>query len=300
MPSFFFHVIFDLDERGSLLGNQAPQALPKAEQSDSERSPEQAVTFDPDSTEVQPITSGSRSGSEQQEPTAPYSVSHDWRYDKISIQDITMTSTAASDKQEDSIESSRKITNSISAGPGGLATKGRYEPCGNDQEKLGWGVVRLYRDSEETPGLYDEPTVLKHSKPGKRLSGKERNEQPAFRDEECTTLCILAVPSYLTPSDFLGFVGEKTRDVVSHFRMIRTERGNRYMVLMKFRNGKKAREWRRQWNGKAFDGMEVGFICAHCQLNLTVCSPRIAMSSSSNLSNFGHTRHQVKKPPFQT
>ena len=297
MPSFFFHVTFELDDRASLSGSQAQPVSPKPDRSDSTIFSEQAVTLDSDAAGVQSVSPGSSSGREKQEPIVSYSVSQDWRYDEISIQDITMAST---DEQEASTETSRKITNGISAGPGGLATKGRYEPCGNDQEKLGWGVVRLYRDSEETPGLYDEPTILKHSKPGKRLSGKERNEQPAFRDEECTTLCILAVPSYLTPSDFLGFVGEKTRDVVSHFRMIRTERGNRYMVLMKFRSGKKAREWRRQWNGKAFDAMEVGFIRAHCRLNLTVCSPRIAMSSSSNLSSFGHTRHQVKKPPFQT
>ena len=300
MPSFFFHVTFDLDDRASLSGSPAQPVSLKTEQSDSERSLGQAVTLELDSAGVQSITPGSTSGSEKQEPTTSYSVSQDWRYDEISIQDITMASTAASDEQEASTETSGKITNGISAGPGGLATKGRYEPCDTDQEKLGWGVVRLYRGSEEIPGLYDEPTASKHSKPGKRLSGKERNEQPAFRDEECTTLCILAVPSYLTPSDFLGFVGEKTRDVVSHFRMIRTERGNRYMVLMKFRSGKKAREWRRQWNGKAFDGMEVGFFRTHCRLNLTTCSPRIAMSSSSNPSNFGHTRHQAKKPPFQT
>lgn len=216
------------------------------------------------------VTSNHSSGSEKQEPTALHPVPRDWRYDRISIQDITMASLANSDKHEPSKNTSTKITNGISAGPGGLATKGRYEPCDPDQEKLGCGVVRLYRDSEETPGLYDEPTTPKHSKPGKSVSRKENNEQPAFRDEDCTTLCILAVPSYLTPSDFLGFVGEKTRDVVSHFRMIRTERGNRYMVLMKFRNGKKAREWRREWNGKAFDGMEVGLFCGYHLLELIV------------------------------
>lgn len=75
--------------------------------------------------------------------------------------------------------------------------------------------------------------------------------------DDCTTLCILAVPSYLSPSDFLGFVGEETRDEVSHFRMIRTARANRYMVLMKFRSGKKAQEWQKDWNGKVFNSMEV-------------------------------------------
>lgn len=76
-------------------------------------------------------------------------------------------------------------------------------------------------------------------------------------EDDCTTLCILAVPAYLSGSDFLGFVGEKTLDDVCHFRMIRTSRANRYMVLMKFRNGKKASEWQKEWNGKVFNSMEV-------------------------------------------
>lgn len=75
-------------------------------------------------------------------------------------------------------------------------------------------------------------------------------------EDDCTTLCILAVPAYLSGSDFLGFVGEKTLDEVCHFRMIRTSRANRYMVLMKFRNGKKASEWQKEWNGKVFNSME--------------------------------------------
>ena len=261
MPSFFFHVAFDLNAPASLLGNRIQLASRKQEQRDSERTFTKAVISSSDADGGQPIASGSRSGSEKRERAAFDSVSQDWRHDKILIQDITMASEANKNKHEAGIDSTRKITNGISAGSGGLATKGRYEPCDLDQEELGWGVVRLYRDSEETPGLYDEPTTAKHSKAGRSVSRKEKDEQPTFRDEDCTTLCILAVPSYLTPSDFLGFVGEKTREVVSHFRMIRTERGNRYMVLMKFRNGKNARQWRREWNGKAFDGMEVSFSC---------------------------------------
>lgn len=81
--------------------------------------------------------------------------------------------------------------------------------------------------------------------------------------EDCTTLCIIAVPSYMSPSDFLGFVGEKTIDEVSHFRMIKTARANRYMVLIRFRSGKKAKEWQKEWNGKVFNSMEVSY----CKLN---------------------------------
>ncbi|MCJ1313377.1 hypothetical protein MMC25_007055 [Agyrium rufum] len=202
------------------------------------------------------------------------------------------------------------LSHGIGAGPNGLATKGRFEPSDVEDEELGWGVVRLYRDAEETPGLYDEVGPVKAGRHGSRLlqegghnnkkggssgirsgdtvasgeggresqggrggdqrgasyaggdstmmtsSSSTTGERGPFNDEDCTTLCILAVPSYMTPSDFLGFVGERTREEVSHFRMIRTERSNRYMVLMKFRNGRKAREWRKEWNGKAFNDME--------------------------------------------
>ena len=182
----------------------------------------------------------------------------DWRVSKIFLQSITMLpATNSSNHHKDSSISSH-ITNGIGAGPSGLATKGRYEPTDVEENELGWGVVRLYRDSKETPGLYDVVSTSKHLKHGKgRPNEGSLGQDPLFRDEDCTTLCILAVPSYLTPSDFLGFVGEQTREEVSHFRMIRTERVNRYMVLMKFRNGRKAREWRKEWNGKVFNSMEV-------------------------------------------
>jgi BRCA1-associated protein len=126
---------------------------------------------------------------------------------------------------------------------GGLATKGKFIPSDLKDTEVGWGVVHLYRDGQETPGLYDE------------VEGANQD----FNEEDCTTLCILAVPSYMTPSDLLGFVGERTREAVSHFRLIKTSRANKYMVLMKFRDAKQAREWRKEWNGKAFNSMEVSY-----------------------------------------
>ena len=192
---------------------------------------------------------------------------HDWRYDKITVQSIDML--PAGQTANNSSRQNGHISNGIGAGSGGLATKGRYEATEREDADLGWGIVHLYRDAEETPGLNQDVTSTRGSRNNKSLLRRtDRGEEPLFRDEDCTTLCILAVPSYLTPSDFLGFVGETTRDDVSHFRMIRTERVNRYMVLMKFRNGKKARQWRKEWNGKAFNSMEVGMI------SLQICRTR--------------------------
>ena len=211
---------------------------------------------------------------------------HDWRYGNIALRKINMLP----ESRPNSGAKSGQITNGMGTSSNGLATKGRYEPLDSEEEELGWGIVRLYRDPEETPGLYDDVAPNKNSRHGRGISRKvDTGDAPAFKDEDCTTLCILAVPSYLPPSDFLGFVGEKTREEVSHFRMIRTERINRYMVLMKFRNGKRAREWRKEWNGKAFNSTEVSCSLSTLEefsLIIVVSSLRTVMSSLSNRSNF--------------
>ena len=255
MPSFFFHLAFDLDRRPTSEESTITHDSREACAGNGKELEDSKNIGSPDSK----YPSFHLESDCVSSPTLPTSnvFSHDWRFDKISTHTISMAPSVPPEKGESKTDKLGNITNGISAGTGGLATKGRYEPLDPQNDELGWGVVRLYRDAEETPGLYDESVTTKHVKSSRSLSKKDLGATPKFADEDCTTLCILAVPSYLTPSDFLGFVGEKTRDEVSYFRMIRTERSNRYMVLMKFRSGKRAREWRSMWNGKAFDGMEV-------------------------------------------
>ncbi|TVY14399.1 RING finger protein ETP1-like [Lachnellula arida] len=125
----------------------------------------------------------------------------------------------------------------------GRVTKASYESFGGKNTEVGWGVVHLYRDGEETPRLGMGVEVY--------TAGEKEGE-----GEDCTTLCIPAVPGYFTASDFLGFVGEKTREMVSHFRMVMTGRMNRYLVLMKFRDSGEAARWRSDFDGKVFNSME--------------------------------------------
>ncbi|USP81450.1 hypothetical protein yc1106_08724 [Curvularia clavata] len=162
----------------------------------------------------------------------------DWRFDTISILSIDMKPADDTDLAQSRAKSLKHPSHASNTS--GLATKGKFIPSDLKDTEVGWGVVHLYRDGQETPGLYDEV---------------DRGNK-TFNEEDCTTLCILAVPSYMTPSDFLGFMGEQTREHVSHFRLIRTSRANKYMVLMKFREAKRAREWRKEWDGKPFNSME--------------------------------------------
>ncbi|KAF9700815.1 hypothetical protein EKO04_001406 [Ascochyta lentis] len=167
--------------------------------------------------------------------TQSFAAHKDWRFDTISILSIDMLPSNSNDTSQPRANSLKHAATS-----GGLATKGTFIPSDPKNTEVGWGVVHLFRDGCETPGLYDEV----------------EGAYGPFIEQNCTTLCILAVPSYMTPSDFLGFVGEQTREDVSHFRLIRTSRANKYMVLMKFREASKARTWKKEWNGKTFNSME--------------------------------------------
>ncbi|EKG13130.1 Zinc finger UBP-type protein [Macrophomina phaseolina MS6] len=186
----------------------------------------------------------------QPKAAASATAAKDWRFDRVSIQSIDMARGAGAGGDADP---RGKSVNNTARANSGLATKGKFTPADPKNTEVGWGVVHLYRDAHETPGLYDDSASSAGSDGGAVHSDGARQ---AFNEEECTTLCILAVPSYMTPSDLLGYVGEQTREDVSHFRLIRTGRANKYMVLMKFREAKKARQWRKEWNGKLFNSME--------------------------------------------
>ncbi|KAK4697520.1 BRCA1-associated protein, partial [Lecanoromycetidae sp. Uapishka_2] len=208
MPSFFFHIALDLN-------SARPTSQPNLSEGKRYKPLTNTAAADLGTENRFSVSCSSNDEITSHNTTSP-SLCNDWRYDKVLVQNIKMAPAPAIEKNEG--ELTRLVPNGLSPGRRGLATKGRYEPIGTEEEDIGWGVIRLFRDSEETPGLYREPISPKHTKQGKYATKKEN--EPLFRDEDCTTLCILAVPSYLTPSDFLGFVGEETRDETEHCHVV--------------------------------------------------------------------------------
>lgn len=130
-------------------------------------------------------------------------------------------------------------------GGAGTATKAKYMPLETKNTDLGWGVVHFYREGDETPGL---GSVEHHG-----------DDSEGVKDQDCSTICIPAVPAYMSPGDLMGFFGEKWRRDISHCRMVMTSKMNRYLVLLKFRDTQRAKEWRREFDGKVFNTMEVSF-----------------------------------------
>ncbi|TLD14327.1 uncharacterized protein PgNI_04197 [Pyricularia grisea] len=140
------------------------------------------------------------------------------------------------------------------------ATRARYVPLETKNTEIGWGIVHLYREGSD--GSSSKATA---SSVDKGIEG--------VNDDDGTILCIPAVPGYLSPSDFLGFVGEKWRGDVSHYRMVMTSRMNRYMVLMKFRDAKRAKEWRKEFDGKVFNSLEAEICHVTYIKSITVETP---------------------------
>ncbi|KAF2276875.1 zf-UBP-domain-containing protein [Westerdykella ornata] len=284
MPAYFFHITLEIHSPTFAVGSNTdifrsnlPGHSKNASDAPSESSGAKPVDSSSPSAYHRKGSGPAESSTLVPFPQSPVrktyrgasnSAAQDWRYDCITIQSIDMP--GAGDAKSRSGSKSQKQP-SRTPNAGGLATKGSFIPLNVKDTDVGWGVVHLYRDGQETPGLYDDV----------RASAKD------FKEEDCTTLCILAVPSYMTPADFLGFVGEQTREDVSHFRLIKTSRANKYMVLMKFRKAKKARQWRKEWNGRAFNSMESEYchVVFVKSINFQTTDPKSDTSSYPDLTN---------------
>jgi BRCA1-associated protein len=211
----------------------------------------------------------------------------DWRFGRVRVESIDIANVSDGEGRTANTTiatAGMGMGRNIQGGPRSHSAKARFEPlpaAGIKNTEIGWGVVHLYRDGEESvDGMGMPPaaaavtmTVAATTNSSAARGGGGEGKSKSVMDggeggvegaeENTTILCIPAVPSYMTPSDFLGWVGEKTTEDVSHFRMVMTGRMNRYLVLLKFRDARVAKSWRAEWDGKVFGGLEVCFTSSY-------------------------------------
>ena len=235
----------------------------------------------------------------------PRTAAKDWRFGKIRIESFDRVTRGAVGRSVDGNmageRSGQQPAPAASLGPNlggiGQATKGRYMQLETKNTEAGWGVVHLYRESDESNALRALPESGAGEGEGGGANIASGSGSRSGNEDDGTILCIPAVPSYLSPSDFLGFIGEKWRGDVSHYRMVMTSRLSRYMVLMKFRNSKIAEQWRKEFDGKPFDSVEVRISNPRrvgTWATNNAHSPRYAMS---HLSSRSQLKHQVAQTP---
>lgn len=93
---------------------------------------------------------------------------------------------------------------------------------------LGNGVVRLFRNFEE-----------------------ETSETTCD-----STVSIIALPTYFTATDLLGFIGDRHIEYITHIRILKSEKPNRFLVLLKFADMLRALDFQYNFDGKPFNAME--------------------------------------------
>ncbi|KAI1039387.1 hypothetical protein LB505_002743 [Fusarium chuoi] len=172
----------------------------------------------------------------------PQNAVRDWRFGRVSLETVDLRTGHAMAGETTRSGPSAAPSLGPTFGGSGTATKAEFLPLETKNTELGWGVVHFYREEDETSGLIE--------------TNHQETEGSGSKDTDCTTLCIPAVPAYMSPGDLMGFVGEKWRGDISHCRMVMTSRMNRYLVLLKFRNNFRAKQWRREFDGKVFNTVE--------------------------------------------
>ncbi|KAI0077709.1 zf-UBP-domain-containing protein [Panus rudis PR-1116 ss-1] len=120
------------------------------------------------------------------------------------------------------------------------------------------GIVHIYR---EAPNSYAQAASAS-AKPTPSTTApipipnkNDSSSAEAATKSEGVLMGVLAVPSWMTPSDFLTFVAPAA-DGMAHLRMIRDSAPNRSIVVISFRNEAEAAEFAEAYNGKQFNSME--------------------------------------------
>ncbi|KAI0820359.1 zf-UBP-domain-containing protein [Trametes gibbosa] len=116
------------------------------------------------------------------------------------------------------------------------------------------GVVHIYRQYPNS-SFADAAQRGAAASAASREAGAAGDSSQNNVDSDDVTLAVLAVPSWMTPSDFLAFVAPAA-DGIAHLRMIRDSAPNRSIVVMKFRDPANAAEFSEAYNGKQFNSME--------------------------------------------
>ncbi|KAI3638627.1 hypothetical protein MIR68_003125 [Amoeboaphelidium protococcarum] len=139
------------------------------------------------------------------------SIEQDYRFGQIQIELVDMN-------EDDQIE--RDGTDADEASDGEIQfVSGHTE--------LSYGVLHLYKDTVSSNITQVNDITL----------------------QSWQLLCVLAVPAFMTTSDFLLFVSS-FQQYISHYRVIRDSQPNRYMVLMKFKQ--KGMQFMQEYQGRQF------------------------------------------------
>ncbi|CCE78477.1 Piso0_001100 [Millerozyma farinosa CBS 7064] len=123
---------------------------------------------------------------------------------------------------------------------------------------LGEGVVRLYREfvTEDIDRNKLPQSITSALKNKVSSEGESRDEEDTVNPCDDTMVAITALPVYFTATDLLAFMGDTYVKYITHLRILKSEKPNRFLVLIKFNDIVKTAEFQYKYNGKTFTAMD--------------------------------------------
>ncbi|KAI8065420.1 BRCA1-associated protein 2-domain-containing protein [Gongronella butleri] len=105
------------------------------------------------------------------------------------------------------------------------------------------GMVRLFRDQHASPD---------HLTPESLAAARMDEDDDS---DLGLVVCVLAIPASMSTADFLKFV-HPFHDTIAQYRILRDAAPNRYMAVLKFKDGVSACQFHGKFNGRPFHGLE--------------------------------------------
>lgn len=116
------------------------------------------------------------------------------------------------------------------------------------------GIVHVYRELSIVPKA-STSTGASTSTEASTSTSIPNVVEETQDSTDSVMLAVLAVPSWMTPSDFLAFVAPAAESI-THLRMIRDSLPNRSIVVVNFPSSADAAEFAEAYNGKPFNSMD--------------------------------------------
>lgn len=118
------------------------------------------------------------------------------------------------------------------------------------------GIVHIFKESPHAHPLTSTTKASTSKSSGISPSFAPSSSQGQSYGEKQTIVAVLAVPPWMTPSDFLAFVAPAA-DTMKHLRLVRDVSPNRTMVIIQFKDHHDAVVFIEEFNGRPFNSVEV-------------------------------------------
>jgi len=157
--------------------------------------------------------------------------------------------------------------------------------CGNPRVEIVTGFIHLYtnhrvpRSSATSPTTPTTPVTTATTIIEDDDVDEDNHKNASLKESQNdqNMLCVVAVPSFISISDFYTFV-QSFSSHISHMTILRDEMPNRYMILLTFDNESSMNDFYEQFNGKPFNSFDP----EQCQL---VYVQSVEYSNNNNNSN---------------